>query len=194
MALRSIHEAPGARRTARARVTTSPTKLLVLGIDAASPALVDEWIADGTLPNLAALAKRGLSGARAASKVFSWARPGRRSTPAPIPRNTAFTIRYSSRPGAYRLEDRALGAFVERDPFWRVLSRAGKRVAVLDVPLAKLEPELNGIQVVEWGGHDSLFGYSTMPPELAADIESRFGRHPVGTSCDVVRRSAAELS
>ena len=104
----------------------------------------------------------------------------------------AFTISCSSHRGATGLEDRALGAFVERDPFWRVLSRAGKRVAVLDVPLAKIERELNGVQVVEWGGHDSFFGYATTPPEVAHEIESRFGKHPVGASCDVGRRSAQD--
>jgi predicted AlkP superfamily phosphohydrolase/phosphomutase len=73
-----------------------------------------------------------------------------------------------------------------------VLSRAGKRVAVLDVPLTKLEPELNGVQVVEWGGHDAFFGYATMPPALALDIEQRFGRHPADASCDASGRGARE--
>ncbi|MGH7621217.1 MAG: alkaline phosphatase family protein, partial [Gemmatimonadaceae bacterium] len=37
------------------------TRLLVIGIDAASPELLDEWIAEGTLPNFAALRARGVS-------------------------------------------------------------------------------------------------------------------------------------
>ncbi|MDB4911281.1 MAG: type phosphodiesterase/nucleotide pyrophosphatase, partial [Gemmatimonadetes bacterium] len=95
-------------------------------------------------------------------------------------------------PGSYRLEDRAKGAFVQRDPFWRVLSRAGRRVAVLDVPLSRIEPELNGVQVVEWGAHDAFFGHSTIPPELASQIEARVGRHPAGASCDAAGRGARE--
>ena len=169
-------------------MTASPAKLLVLGIDAASPALVEEWMADGTLPNLDALAKRGLAGRTRGLDGFfvgsTW--PSLYTGTNPARHGFHYQVQLAS--GSYRLEDRALGAFVQRDPFWRVLSRAGKRVAVLDVPLAKIERELNGVHVVEWGGHDSFFGYSTTPPELAANIESRFGRHPVGTSCDAEGR------
>jgi predicted AlkP superfamily phosphohydrolase/phosphomutase len=95
-------------------------------------------------------------------------------------------------PGTYRLEDRVHGPFVEGDPFWRVLSRAGKRVAVLDVPLSKIESELCGAQVVEWSGHDVLFGYSTVPLELASQIEVWAGRHRAAPSCDASGRGATE--
>ncbi|MGH7647001.1 MAG: alkaline phosphatase family protein, partial [Gemmatimonadaceae bacterium] len=37
-------------------------RLLILGIDAASPDLLDAWVADGTMPNLAAVVARGLTG------------------------------------------------------------------------------------------------------------------------------------
>jgi predicted AlkP superfamily phosphohydrolase/phosphomutase len=173
-------------------VSASPTRLLVLGIDAASPDLLDSWTADGTLPNLAALSKRGLVARTRGMEGFfvgsTWASLYTGTNPA------QHGLHYQRQlvPGSYRLEDRAAGRFVERDPFWRVLSRAGKRVAVLDVPLSRLEPELNGVQVVEWGGHDAFFGYSTLPPGLASDIEARFGRHPAGVSCDAAGRSAEE--
>ena len=36
-----------------------PTPLLVFGIDAGDPALLEEWIADGSLPHLAALVREG---------------------------------------------------------------------------------------------------------------------------------------
>ena len=168
------------------------TKLLVIGIDAASPELLNAWMADGTLPNLAALAARGTVGRTRGLEGFfvgsTWPSMYTGANPA----QHGFHYQVQLVPGSYRLEDRAQGAFVERDPFWRVLSRAGKRVAVLDVPLTKLEPELNGVQVVEWGGHDAFFGYATMPPELARDIEGRYGRHPAGASCDASGRGAPE--
>jgi predicted AlkP superfamily phosphohydrolase/phosphomutase len=174
-------------------VSTALTRLLVIGIDAASPDLLDAWIADGTLPNLAALSKRGLVARTRGIEGFfvgsTWASLYTGTNPA------QHGLHYQMQlvPGSYRLEDRAKGAFVERDPFWRVLSRAGKRVAVLDVPLSNIESDLNGVQVVEWGGHDAFFGYSTMPPELASQIETRFGRHPAGASCDAASRGANEF-
>jgi predicted AlkP superfamily phosphohydrolase/phosphomutase len=192
MALRLLHAAPRARRTTRATVTVPPTKLLVIGIDAASPALLDAWTADGTLPNLAALVARGLVGRTRGIDGFfvgsTW--PSMYTGTNPARHGFHYQVQLVS--GSYRLEDRARGEFVERDSFWRVLSRAGKRVAVLDVPLTKLETELNGVQVVEWGGHDAFFGYATMPPALALDIEQRFGRHPASASCDANGRGARE--
>jgi predicted AlkP superfamily phosphohydrolase/phosphomutase len=173
-------------------VSASPTRLLVIGIDAASPDLLDAWTADGTLPALEALTKRGLVGRTRGMDGFfvgsTWASLYTGTNPA------QHGLHYQMQlvPGSYRLENRAAGAFVERDPFWRVLSRAGKRVAVLDVPLSRIEPEINGVQVVEWGGHDAFFGYSTLPPELASVIETRFGAHPAGASCDAERRSAGD--
>jgi predicted AlkP superfamily phosphohydrolase/phosphomutase len=173
-------------------VTTPLTRLLVLGIDAASPDLLDAWIADGTLPNLAALAARGLVGRTRGIEGFfvgsTWASLYTGTSPA----QHGLHYQIQLVPGSYRLEDRACGAFVERDPFWRVLSRAGRRVAVLDVPLSRIEPEIHGVQVVEWGGHDAFFGYSTLPPALASQIEARAGRHPAGASCDAAARGSED--
>jgi len=174
-------------------MTRPPTRLLVLGIDAASPDLLEAWIADGTLPNLGTLAARGLAGRTRGLDGFfvgsTWPSLYTGTNPA----RHGFHYQMQLVPGTYRLADRTHGAFVEREPFWRALSRSGQRVAVLDVPLAAPEPEpLNGIQVVEWGAHDAFFGCSTRPPELASWLESRWGRHPAGSSCDADGRSAAD--
>jgi predicted AlkP superfamily phosphohydrolase/phosphomutase len=87
----------------------------------------------------------------------------------------------------------------EGDPFWCQLARAGQRVAVIDVPLSYLTPDLNGLQVVEWGG-EHYSGYRTWPPELAGQLVERFGVHPVASfeidvdvpysPDDVIHRSA----
>ena len=172
-------------------MTGGPARLVVLGIDAASPELLETWIADGTLPNLAALAARGLTGRTRGLEGFfvgsTWPSLYTATTPA----RHGFHYQWQLVPGTYRIADRVRGAFVEREPFWRALHRAGRRVAVLDVPVAAPEPEhLNGIHVVEWGAHDAFFGFSTRPVELASWIESKWGRHPAGVSCDAGARSA----
>jgi predicted AlkP superfamily phosphohydrolase/phosphomutase len=78
-------------------------------------------------------------------------------------------------------------------PFWRLASDAGKRVAVLDVPLTRLEPGLNGIQIVEWGGHDSVFGFRTSPPTLANEVFARVGAYPLPSDCDADRATADDF-
>ncbi|MGH7783845.1 MAG: hypothetical protein ACREO5_08425, partial [Candidatus Binatia bacterium] len=73
------------------------------------------------------------------------------------------------------------------EPFWQFLSRAGRRVAVLDVPLSPYSKDLNGIQLVEWGAHDAQYGFMTSPPGLAQEVIARFGRHPWRGNCDADR-------
>lgn len=80
-----------------------------------------------------------------------------------------------------------------RRTFWESASAAGCRVAILDVPLSGISQRLNGIQIVEWGSHDALNGFETWPRELATEITTRFGRHPVATSCDVYGRSLEDF-
>jgi predicted AlkP superfamily phosphohydrolase/phosphomutase len=77
-------------------------------------------------------------------------------------------------------------------PFWRHLSDAGKRVGIVDVPLASLDGRINGLHVVEWGVHDALYGFRTTPTHLGAELLSRYGMHPVGSCCDGIRRSAQD--
>jgi len=172
-------------------MTSAPARLLVLGIDAASPELIETWIADGTLPNLAALVARGLTGRTRGLDGFFVGSTWPSFYTATNPAQHGFHYQSQLVPGTYRIADRVRGAFVEREPFWRVLHRAGQRVAVLDVPIAAPEREpLNGVQVVEWGAHDGLFGFSTHPAELESWLESKWGRHPAGVSCDVGGRRA----
>lgn len=174
-------------------MTDAPARLLVLGIDAASPDLLDGWMADGTLPNLAALAARGLTGRTRGLDGFFVGSTWPSLYTATNPAQHGFHYQYQLMSGTYRIADRARGALVEREPFWRALHRAGKRVAVLDVPVAAPERDpLNGIRVVEWGAHDALFGFSTRPSELASWIESTWGRHPAGLTCDGAARGARD--
>ena len=169
---------------------SAPTRLLVLGIDAASPELLDGWIADGTLPNLRALARRGVVGRTRGIEGFhigsTW--PSLYTGTDASHHGVHYLVQLV--PGTYQLERTATGEFVRGEPFWRTLSDAGRRVAVLDVPLSRLDPRLNGVHVVEWGGHDSIYGFQCAPADLGADIVARHGTHPLGGACDAVRRSA----
>ncbi|MDF2771163.1 MAG: type phosphodiesterase/nucleotide pyrophosphatase, partial [Geminicoccaceae bacterium] len=171
---------------------TAPTRLLVLGIDAASPDLLDAWIADGTLPNLRALAGRGVAGRTRGIEGFhigsTW--PSLYTGTDPSHHGVHYLVQLV--PGTYRLERSATAEFVRGEPFWRALSDAGQRVAVLDVPLSRLDPGLNGVHVVEWGGHDSIYGFQCSPADLGADLAARYGTHPVGGTCDAIRRSAGD--
>lgn len=156
----------------------------MLGIDAASPALLERWAADGSLPNIAALMARGataqLTGVEGFYVGATW--PSMYTGTNPARHGVHYLLQIV--PGTYDLHWVAEGGFVRRPAFWDALSRAGRRVAVLDVPLTRLDRTLRGVQVVEWGGHDSLYGFQTSPDELRHEIHGRHGAHPLGGACD----------
>src|SRR5262249_57056269 len=74
------------------------------------------------------------------------------------------------------------------------LSRAGRRVAICDVPLTGVSADLNGIQMVEWGSHDANYGFATWPRSLKREVQARFGPHSQPSTCDENHRSPAEFA
>ena len=178
----------------KALPTAPPARLVLLGIDAGNPDLLDRWIADGSLPHLASLAARGTVGRTRGVEGFfigaTWPSMYTGTTPA---RHGVHYLLELVR-GSYELRPAAHAAFVQRPPFWQALVAAGQRVAILDVPLTRLDPGICGVQVVEWGGHDALYGFRTSADAAAAELLERVGPHPGGASCDAERRSSADYA
>ncbi len=171
---------------------TAPKRLLVLAIDAASPALLKRWAADGTLPNIAELIATGLVGDTRGIEDFfvgsTW--PSFYTGLSPAGHGTYWLEQLKT--GTYRNKPRVAADFARRKSLWEVLSDAGRRVLVLDVPLSRLTPGLNGVQVVEWRTHDVVFGMQTTPATLKARIQRNVGEHPAAAPCDAPSRSLAE--
>jgi predicted AlkP superfamily phosphohydrolase/phosphomutase len=165
------------------------TKLLIIGIDAASGSLVQKWASEGVLPNFGQLMRRGRSATiRGVDGFFTgstWPSLLTGTNPA------QHGIHYLAQlvPGTYRFARPHEAEYIRAPMFWETLNEAGKRLAILDVPLSKLDSSIGGIQSVEWAGHDSIFGFRTSPPQLAAEILSHHGHHPVPPVCDAVGRT-----
>jgi predicted AlkP superfamily phosphohydrolase/phosphomutase len=161
-----------------------PAKLLVVGLDAAEASLLERWAREGYLPNVARLISEGVS---AKLRNCMETLPG-----------AIWPEIWSGRSGGkvghfYHPEQIHTGEAVLRrvgydevDPtrnYWSVASRAGRRVCVVDQVQAVVDPDLNGIQILEWGLHDRTFAERSHPPELTMEIRRRYGQHPVRT-CD----------
>jgi predicted AlkP superfamily phosphohydrolase/phosphomutase len=159
------------------------TKILFLEIDAGERSLVRQWAAAGLMPNVANLLNRGIVGSTMAPEGLFvgaiWPSLYTSVTPA---RHGVHSWEQLE-PGTYDFYRRIAPHQVKREPFWNALSRAGRRVAVFDIPLSGVSKGLNGIQTVEWGAHDANIGFTTWPPELEKDIVERFGPAPA-RSCD----------
>src|SRR5262245_36704611 len=169
------------------------TKVLVIALDAADKDLIGQWAAAGHLPAFRRLQETGLHGTvenpfglyvgalwPSFYTGLSAARHGRYSYTQLVPGT------YRTR--AIKRED------VRGSAFWNVLSSAGRRVAIIDVPKAPaVRRRLNGIHIVDWGLHESEVdgGLWTSPRSLARTLLARYGPDPVGC-CDLVKGQPEE--
>ena len=162
-------------------------KVVFLGFDAANRYLIQEWAGKGILPTMQALFRKGLKGrTMSLPGVFTGATWTSFQTGV-NPARSGVHSWVQLKPGSYDLYRCLTGAQLKREPFWSHLSRAGRKVTVLDVPLSALTENLNGVQLVEWGAHDEQYGFVTWPPSLAREVEARFGRHPLRGVCNGTR-------
>lgn len=162
--------------------------LVLVGFDAESRTLATDLASEGRLPALRSVMESG------------------RSTPVESPHalfvgavwptfstgvNTGRHGRYcfgQLRPGTYRVH--RTGDPLPYEPFWRPLSRAGRRLAIIDVPHTRPDPDISGINVVDWGKHDPNVGFTTTPRDLGDEILHRFGDQPTESCDDYARRGA----
>jgi predicted AlkP superfamily phosphohydrolase/phosphomutase len=168
------------------------SRTVLIGLDAADGDLLFEWCDQGLLPNLAALRARGAWGQALSPPGFGsgaiWPSFATGVSPA---KHGRYFYRQVGTGGyaAHRFEADQFRAAT----LWDVLSRAGRRVAVFDVPKAGLDEHLNGIQAVDWIVHGPVYKrLVTWPPELGAEIAERFGSDPLPKCDQPGGRNAAE--
>lgn len=159
----------------------APTRTLVIGLDAAEPALLRRWCASGHLPTL----RRLLDGA-------AWGEVDSGSSQFP---DTAMLSAYTGlRPanlGRYFFieprGDQPRLALNRRppagEPFWVTAGRHGRRCVVVDTPKIALHPPHDGVHVVGWGAHGFNPSLATHPAPLAGELLARHGRYPL-ENCD----------
>jgi predicted AlkP superfamily phosphohydrolase/phosphomutase len=144
-------------------------KLLVIGIDGAPHPLIARWAASGDLPNLAQLIARGGFGVlRSTIPVHSptaWAsfitglNPGQHGV-------FDFVRRA---PGSYKLSvvraDQYPGASI-----WRLLSEAGRKVGVMNVPMTYPPEAVNGFLISGLG--TPVGATYCYPPDLQRELDA----------------------
>jgi predicted AlkP superfamily phosphohydrolase/phosphomutase len=169
-----------------------PTKVLFLALDAADKDLIQEWSDAGLLPTLQALRSRAAWGTtQNPTGVFVGA-----IWP------SFFTCVSPAQHTYYAHEQLSLHSYdspphhvrdIQGEPFWEVLSQAGKKLAVIDVPKATVSRDLRGVHVVDWITHDRDYPViQTFPPELGSEVLTRFGSDPMG-KCDGYRYMPAQF-
>lgn len=154
-------------------------RLLMIGLDAAEPALVERGIDDGTLPALRRLRAAGRYG-RLASSAAQLA-----GSPWP----SFFTGSSPARHGMYHfLQWRAAEMRLARPsedwlpmrPFWRAFGADGPRCAVLDAPMTYAPGPFPGLEISGWASHDHLCPPASHPPGALGALRREFGAPPLG--------------
>ncbi len=130
---------------------TRKNQVIVIGLEATEPALVEKWASEGHLPNLQRLRQQGswrrLTSTTEISSGATWASLITGTNPA---KHAMGFYHRQLKPGTYTLRKKYADE-TATGPFWNTLSRHGKRVAILDIPDSYVTDNLNGIMMVGWG-------------------------------------------
>lgn len=154
----------------------SHNPLILIGLDAAQPPLLEEWISKEYLPNISRLKSKGiyahLENFRDSNVETAWTTVATGCSP----QTTGYWAAMGLKEGTYETETRAAYDFKEYPPFFSHLK--DYRIATFDVPQLRIREDINGLQIGGWGAHSPQIPSSSVPESLWAEIISKHGNHP----------------
>jgi len=150
-------------------------KVLLIGLDGATFDLVNPWVAQGRLPNLARIFGEG-------ARCTLWSSPLSNSAQA---WSTLITGKNAAAHGIYDFFERKPGSYDVRfvnasfrrgRSLWRVLSESGRRVGVINVPMSYPAEPVSGPMLcgLDSPGLDARFAN---PPGLLDEIRREVGTY-----------------
>lgn len=163
---------------------SSATKMLVIGLDSASPALLRKWCALGDLPTLRSLQQRGAWGALISPPGLAddavWGSFSSAMSPA---RHGRYNFKVT-RPGSYESPYFTDNDF-QQQTFWGALDAMGKKVAVIDAPKSPLTEMQHGMHVADWYVHGRDHDATVSSPAgIAPHLEQRYGSERIDKPCE----------
>ena len=154
-------------------------RVVIIGWDGATYDLIDPWIAEGKLPNLARFLKNSVRAPMqsttphftypAWTSFLTGKNPGRHGV-------FDFTERV---PGTHRIQF-VNGRSVRARTIWRLLSDQGLRVGCMGVPVSYPPDAINGILICGFdapGSGAKTDSSSVHPPELLNEIQANVGEY-----------------
>jgi predicted AlkP superfamily phosphohydrolase/phosphomutase len=150
--------------------------VIAIGLDAADPRLIELWMLQGYLKNLSQLRKQGTYTRLKNFDYYRAETPWTTFLTGCSPQQTGYWTPLKFYPNGYRVEDIQAYNFEEYPPFYAL----GKdyRIAVFDMPQARLSDRVNGIQVLAWGAHSPQSPSHSQPKALLEEINQKYGKHP----------------
>ncbi len=162
--------------------------IIAIGLDAADPQLIEQWMSQGHLPNISQINQQGVYARlhnsinyQTGSAEFSSTEPlWVMMTTGCFPDKTGFWDTVTYDPKTYKVGcDAVYGGYnyQEYKPFYALGDRY--QVAAFDVPVTRVCPEVNGVQITGWGGHHPFYPSESQPAELLPSIIAQYGTNPV---------------
>jgi predicted AlkP superfamily phosphohydrolase/phosphomutase len=157
------------------------SKLLVIGLDAATFDLIDLWVAQGHLPNLAALLQAGtrsvLQSVHNLNSIPAWATFMTGKNPG---KHGLFWF-YERQPDSYAY--RYLnGSDIHDKRFWDYMAQAGMNVGVVNVPMTYPAYPLNGFMLAGLDAPSESSPNFAYPPDLHAELLKHIGPYHIDTN------------
>lgn len=152
--------------------------VLMIGLDAAELTLVEQWMAAGDLPELAALRKRGTFTKLRSTANWLVGSPWSSFYTSTTPAEHGLYHYLLWRPDLMTFA-RPTPDWLPLRPFWRELA-AKRRVVAMDIPLAYAPGDFGGIEISGWATHETLQAPASNPPSLMSWVQTEFGKQPLG--------------
>jgi predicted AlkP superfamily phosphohydrolase/phosphomutase len=155
-------------------IAEQPDRLLIIGLDGATFDLIKLWVGQGLLPTLGRLLEHG-------SHSMLDSVPNMNSAPA----WTSFaTGKNPGKHGIYYFDERIAGTYTKRylngsfrqgAPFWRILSDAGFRVGIINVPMTFPADNVNGFMLAGLDAPGIGSRGFCHPPQLIERLQREVG-------------------
>ncbi len=148
-------------------------------IEVADPDIMEHWLQEGWMPNLARLRCEGLwTRLESVSDISSGAIWPTFFTGLDPSDHGQFFTHMQLKPKTYEIV-KMYADDVSGEPFWLALQRAGCECAIIDVPQTYPLKDFNGMHIAGWGGEYPAWPQSSWPESLIKDITALFGVHPL---------------
>jgi predicted AlkP superfamily phosphohydrolase/phosphomutase len=156
-------------------------KVLVIGIDGGTYTILDPFIEQGKLPNIQKVMNSGFRSvllstvppvsAPAWTSFITGKNPGKHSVlqfydVGPVPRAEGQTDEVELRPGDFAIVN---AKSIRARTLWQIISEAGRRLVVINVPMTYPPVPVNGIMITGLLTPPGSTNF-TYPPDLAASL------------------------
>jgi len=149
-------------------------RILMIALDAAEPELIERWMDEGRLPNLARLRDSGTYGRLASTADWLagsiW--PTFHSGTLPGDHALYHFVQWHRGRGTHL---RPACEWLPQRVFWREAAHQGRRVIALDLPALFAPEPINGIEITGWCNTDLLAAPGAFPPGTLEWARRRFG-------------------